>query len=312
MPPANTSQGGRGGQGTARNPLAPSSTSTAGIDGQAAAGLNTTDQAIEDLLDTMNQTLKTLGSTFESLGKQTVTVASLSPRIEAAHEIHRTGEQLQMRQTAQDKRLKDMSEVLKANVKEQRKQWLDAKVNELVAQIVSKKVAHRVDLELNVQIPSALKDEVNEYKRRIAQVKVKLHNSEAKRKNSLIPPYAPSGDEPLDYLLPPLSESQIDMPPRPALFPPNLRALLQLNSQQLSSLLQLYGIEEVTEVTAASPLSPGGAAREQNLNQFMSFIGVGLLALPPPAVAEGAEGNFLMSPVVTRRHGWRPFEGTRV
>ncbi|KAH9918811.1 uncharacterized protein B0H18DRAFT_1122884 [Fomitopsis serialis] len=274
-----TSQGGQGGQGTG-NPPASSPTSP-NADGQA--GQNPELQAVNELLSTMKLTLTTLGSTFDSLGKQTVSVASLCPRIEAAREIHQTGEQLKERQKKQDDRMKELQEALAANVKEQREKWLNARVNGIVAEIVRK--------ELNVQIPNELKNEVNEYKRRILQVKIQLHNSDAKRRNSLLHSPSHAGDEQLHYLLPPLAAGVLELPKCPAFFPSRFNGLFKLTTKSSSRSYK------------PSPLSPGGAVREENLNRFMEFIGIGLLALSTSA--ESGE-TFLKSPVVTRRPGW-PF-----
>ncbi|KAH9917559.1 uncharacterized protein B0H18DRAFT_34540 [Fomitopsis serialis] len=301
----NLSQGGQGGQGSG-GPPASSPTSPPNADGQATASQNPELLAVNELLSTMKLTLTTLGSTFDSLGKQTVSVASLCPRIEAAREIHETGEQLKERQKKQDDRMKELQEALAANVKEQREKWLNARVNGIVAEIVSKEVPRRVDYQLNVQIPNELKNEVNEYKRRILQVKIQLHNSDAKRRNSLLHSPSPAGDGQLSHLLPPLAAGVLELPKCPAFFPPRLNGLFKLSAQEVISLLQAYGIEECTDAAAASPLSPGGAAREENLNRLMQFIGVGLLVVPPLSPSPEGGESFLKSPVVTRRPGW-PF-----
>ncbi|KZT69713.1 hypothetical protein DAEQUDRAFT_726374 [Daedalea quercina L-15889] len=308
---ATTSQGRQGGQSARNKPASSPASEPSGQDQNNTAGhdmtnpttsLSPEEQAVGDLLATMKQTMGTLGNTFDLLGKQTVTVASICPRIEAAREIHSTGEQLKLRQKEQDQRLSGLKEQLAANVKEQRENWLNDKVNKLVSEFVGKEVARRVDEQLRLQISNDLK-EINQYKRRILQVKLKLHNSEARRRNSLLLGL-PSGEEPLNKVLPPLADNQLELPLPPILFPTTMQGLLQLNSQQVSSLLNTYKIEECTDIPAGSPLSPGGALREANLNRFMSFIGVGLFAISPVfASAEGGEGA-IRSPVVTRRHGW--------
>lgn len=113
----------------------------------------------------------------------------------------------------------------------------------------------------------------------------------------------------------------MDFPKHPAHFPKTVADLFQLNTSRVIALLKEYGIAEVTEIAAASPLSPGGAAREEYLNLFMSFIGVRLsltspwqarlhtttqvgLFIPPLSATTANSPSGLMSPVITRRHAW--------
>lgn len=89
-------QNGQDGQGSGKPPV-PSPPLPSSVNGPAgtptAVRSDTTSlspveqQAVDDLLSTMKQTLSTLGNTFEALGKQTVTVASISPRVAAAREV---------------------------------------------------------------------------------------------------------------------------------------------------------------------------------------------------------------------------------
>lgn len=83
----------KNGQGSRRQPkLPPLSTNDPAATPTATASDDTTlspteQQAVDDLFSTMKQTLTTLGHTFDALGKQTVTVASISPRVAAAREV---------------------------------------------------------------------------------------------------------------------------------------------------------------------------------------------------------------------------------
>ncbi|EPS93895.1 hypothetical protein FOMPIDRAFT_101378 [Fomitopsis schrenkii] len=258
-------------------------------------------QAVDDLFSTMKQTLTTLGNTFDALGKQTVTVASISPRVAAARELQRTGEQLRERQRRQEARVEELKKALSTNVKDQQ-ELLNKKADELVAEFVGKEVPSRVEKELTALISIDIKQQLTDYKRRILEVKVNLHNSEARRKNALLLGLSP-GTEPLTPLLPPLAADKMKLPEHPALFPKTVGSLFQLNTVQLSALLKEYRIEECTEVEAASPLSPSVATREENLNRLMSFIGVGLFIPPLSATTENSPSG-LKSPVVTRRHAW--------
>ncbi|KAI0715855.1 hypothetical protein C8Q72DRAFT_891686 [Fomitopsis betulina] len=301
-------QNGQDGQGSGKPPV-PSPPLPSSVNGPAgtptAVRSDTTSlspveqQAVDDLLSTMKQTLSTLGNTFEALGKQTVTVASISPRVAAARELQRTGEQLRERQRRQEARLDALKQALVTNVKDQREIWLDKKADELVAEIVSKEVPSRVNQQLTTLVSGDIKQQLIDYKRRILEVKVDLHNSEARRKNDLILGLTPAS-QPLTPLLPPLPAGKTDLPKPPALFPKTVGSLFQLDAPKLSMLLKEYGI---TEIVAASPPSPGGTAREENLNRFMSFIGVGLF-IPPLSPTKENSASGLRSPVVTRRPAW--------
>ena len=166
-------QTGRNGQGTGKQsaPLStlpstansPAATPTAVTSDANAPTLNSAEQqAVDELFATMKQTLATLGNTFDALGKQTVAVASISPRVAAAREVRllsvcaelsalifgvqlqQTHEKFRERQERQQQRLDELKVSLMADVKDQREKWLQKKVDELVNEIVRNEVPRRV------------------------------------------------------------------------------------------------------------------------------------------------------------------------
>ena len=101
-----------------------------------------------------------------------------------------------------------------------------------------------------------------------------LSSSEARRKNALLS----SGNELLSPLRPRrLPPGKIELPEPPALLPKTIAGLVRLETPQISALLKEYEIEECKATPAASPLSPGGAVREANLDRLMVFLGVSRL-----------------------------------
>ncbi|OBZ69832.1 hypothetical protein A0H81_10561 [Grifola frondosa] len=129
---------------------------------------------------------------------------------------------------------------------------------------------------LTAKLPASLREEVEQYKRQITEVKVSLHNSEARRYNALI--RSTAFDEPLRPLLLPLmspapasgttavtsasppssSKTPIGASATPELtplipsplFPLNLSSLISMEPSEARALVKEYGlIKPGTEAT---------------------------------------------------------------
>ncbi|KAH8087875.1 hypothetical protein BXZ70DRAFT_875678, partial [Cristinia sonorae] len=236
-------------------------------------------EAVEELLGTMKLTLTALGSTFDTLGEQTLHVAALGPAIDANHQISLVRKQLEDQHKRQEARMVEVKAMLKEEVLDPR---LQEKLREIasvvVKEIVRREIAERVRKELQEQIPQDMREQAARYKRQLMEVKASLHNSEARRYNALI--RSSALDEPLQPLLRPFSKIDLTPPTPSPLFPRDITGLMRLSPNEARTLVRDYGLEPLTipetsfvesfETRKNEPQS----SREEDLNRFMSYIGV--------------------------------------
>ncbi|KAI0072415.1 hypothetical protein K474DRAFT_1667839 [Panus rudis PR-1116 ss-1] len=158
----------------------------------------------------MKSTCKVLGSTFEVLGEQTMRVAALGPAIDAKRQISSARKSMDEQFKRQEKRMLEVKTMLKDKLLDETfKGHMRDVVSEIVAEIVKREIAERVRIQLQEQIPQAMRDQVVEYQQKILEVKTSLYNSEARRHNALI--QSNSLDEPLKPLLRPM-QSTVNSP----------------------------------------------------------------------------------------------------
>ncbi|KAI0748795.1 hypothetical protein BC629DRAFT_1298285 [Irpex lacteus] len=237
-------------------------------DGGGRGGGNAEDrEVVDELLGTMKQMLGTLGATFDTLGEQTVKVATLPAAMEAVSQISSVRKQLDDQHKRQEQRMQDMKTLLLEEVRTKLYSRLRETASEIVREVVQREIAERVRVQLQEQIPKKLREDVVSYKRQIMEVKVSLHNSEARRHNALI--RANSLDEPLMPLLrpPPLPRSEWNpLTPSP-LFPRDLTSLIRLGTEEARALMREYGLVREEE------------SREESINRFLAYIGVSRIVL---------------------------------
>ncbi|KAI0753324.1 hypothetical protein C8Q80DRAFT_507067 [Daedaleopsis nitida] len=161
-----------------------------------------TAEAVSALLQTMQHTLGSLGKTFDLMGHQTMCVASLGPAVDAVFQITAVRGELDDQNQREQIRMQEVKIALQDKVKCHLRETLRSRVTQIVADIVRTAVADRVKHELTARIPSSLREDITEYKRRNLEVKTNLINSEARRHNALI--RASGLEEPLQPLLRPL------------------------------------------------------------------------------------------------------------
>ncbi|KAH9946436.1 hypothetical protein B0H21DRAFT_693650 [Amylocystis lapponica] len=250
----------------------------------AAAPIAADVQAVGELLDTMKLTLNAMAATFDTLSEQTTKVAELGPTIDAMHQIRLVRKQLSEQHQRQEERMQGVKKLLSEDLKVQLRDYLTPQVNLIVKEIIQREVAERVQRQLRAQVPEKLREEVKHYKHQITTVKHSLHNSEARRHNSLI---CSSGlDEPLRPLLRPLP-----MPTPSPLFPHDLASLTRLEPEAIKALLNDYGLVASAPHRAESPEGSSAAPAKkvrfevavdeedkmsfrENMNRFIQYIGV--------------------------------------
>ncbi|KAI0752988.1 hypothetical protein C8Q80DRAFT_488697 [Daedaleopsis nitida] len=169
----------------------------------ASSNRDPTASAVSELLKTMQNTLGSLGRTFDLLGDQTMHVASLGPAVDALFQITAVRGDIDDQHAREEDRMQQVKTALQDKVKGHLRETLKPKVNQIVAEVVKQAVADRVQRELAARIPSSLRQEIQEYKWQILRVKTSLHNSEARRHNAMI--RATGLEEPLQPLLRPLN-----------------------------------------------------------------------------------------------------------
>ncbi|KAF9812300.1 hypothetical protein IEO21_06242 [Rhodonia placenta] len=253
---------------------------------QSATGVSAPNMhVIHELLHAFKATLGTLGSTIDILGEQPERLSEVSQAIDAEHQIRVVREQVEQQHGAQEEEMQKVKKFVSDEVKAQVRDALRAQVNRIVSGIVQKEITKRIQAQLAVQIPSKLREDAREFKQKLLEAKINLHNSEARRMNALVPSTAL--DEPLGKLLRPSSASSrgmqgaaqgiIDLPTPSPLFPANASALINLKHDDLRRLLHEYQLTEARPIAQGKP-SPGllrQDLKEQDINTFLSFIGVG-------------------------------------
>lgn len=286
---------------------------------QSATGVSAPNMhVIHELLHAFKATLGTLGSTIDILGEQPERLSEVSQAIDAEHQIRVVREQVEQQHGAQEEEMQKVKKFVSDEVKAQVRDALRAQVNRIVSGIVQKEITKRIQAQLAVQIPSKLREDAREFKQKLLEAKINLHNSEARRMNALVPSTAL--DEPLGKLLRPSSASSrgmqgaaqgsdfvgavggsvIDLPTPSPLFPANASALINLKHDDLRRLLHEYQLTEARPIAQGKP-SPGllrQDLKEQDINTFLSFIGITFSILASAPVA-GKHSN-PPSPLLTR------------
>ncbi|CCM00157.1 uncharacterized protein FIBRA_02185 [Fibroporia radiculosa] len=254
---------------------------------------------IEDLLGCMKSTLSVLGATFDSLSAQTVKVTELVPTIGALHQIEGVRAQFDEQKKVQEERMQAVKEQIADEMKNLVRTRLKDQVGVIVRAVVKREVASRVQKQLQLHIPGTLKEELEEYKRHVIEVKRSLHNAEAKRHNALI--RSASLDEPLHPLLRPLEQVQgsrpaydLEPPTASRSFPRDIEMLIKSPHNVVKELLRDYGLVEPTKRKGETQ----HGSREEDINRFMSFIGVGF-QLVPSSPTQGGQWQ-PQSPLLTR------------
>ncbi|SJK97244.1 uncharacterized protein ARMOST_00495 [Armillaria ostoyae] len=215
-------------------------------------------------LKEMNQRLKGM---YESIETQTEKSATLGPVIKAGEKIATLKLRLEKQIADHDAALVTVRAELETRVKERLEGRLRQYVTDEVRTSVAKKIEKKVEQELKTQIPQSLRNQTTGHARQMAEIKMHLHNSEARRINATL-----TRKEKLRPLIPSHGTS-----PSP-LFPTNIDTCLAMSGKDIQQLVKVY------ELDKGSPVSPGGISREENINKFLDHIGAPFHVLPAPTV----------------------------
>ncbi|KAK0213064.1 hypothetical protein DFS33DRAFT_1269709 [Desarmillaria ectypa] len=231
-------------------------------------------------LKEMNQQLKGM---YESIETHTERAATLGPVIKAGSDIATLKSRLEKQIAEHDAELLSVRKQLETQVKERLEGRLSQYVTEEIRASVAQKIENKVRQELEKQIPQDLRDQTNKHMRQMVEIKTHLYNSEARRINA-----ASTRKEKLRPLIPSNGRTSPS-----SLFPNNIDACLAMSGKDVKQLLKDY------ELDKASPVSPGGISREENLNKFLDHIGAPYHVLPPSNTSPKA--NRLVAPILITR-----------
>lgn len=232
----------------ARSPAtSPTSLAVEGVPTQTIPTVARDLGVVDELLGTMRQMLGTLSATVDTLGEQTIKVATLPAAMAAVEQIAAAKHELDAHQRQQEQIMMEFKQHLLDEVRTRLYARLKDTASAIVKEIVQKEIADRVRKQLREQIPQSMRDEVLRYKHQIMEVQVSLHNSEARRHNALI--RSNSLDEPLRPLLRP---------------PPSLEGMFPRHALPADERHTPSGIGD-TDDASALPLSPSARRRKTSI-----------------------------------------------
>ncbi|KDQ55183.1 hypothetical protein JAAARDRAFT_37715 [Jaapia argillacea MUCL 33604] len=160
-------------------------------------------QAVQELLASMQRQLTVMGTTFELIGAHATKLAVLAPVIEAEKQIQQIRHEGTMQLKKQEQRIADVKHGLAGVISDHVAKELQPRVAEIIKGVVAGRVKEKVHQELTSQISSSLIGQLRVNQLRLLDVKMALHNSEARRYNATL--RTNSLQEPLRPLLRPLA-----------------------------------------------------------------------------------------------------------
>lgn len=208
--------------------------------------------AVNELLMLMKTNLNTLGATFDSLGEQSAKVATLGPAMDTAHQVHQLRRQMRNQEKHQDSRITDIRTLVRDQLKVQIAEHMREQIDEQIKAEIALQVKGEVTNQIETHLPIPLAIQAAESQEQLAEVRVSLQNSEARRHNGHLG--RTNLDEPIAPLMLPDGNPSAN-------FPATLRALFSFEPDTIRGLVKEYGLQE-------------HAIREGNVNRFMAFIGV--------------------------------------
>ncbi|KAJ7594638.1 hypothetical protein C8J56DRAFT_927266 [Mycena floridula] len=211
-------------------------------------------RAVGDLLSSMKKTLVTLETTFTALGQETEQVAALAPSIKTSEQLIDLRCDLDAQIQKQQSDIENVKRLLEIKVKAAMEGEIRARMKKKILESIA--VKERVKLQLSRGIPDHLRQQANQHKEQILEIKTHLHNSEARRYNSQL---QSSSKDHLRPLLRPVSA--LDTPSESPLFPSNVADLFRMSEHDARQLVEEYGIEDA-------------GRDDSNINKFISHIGL--------------------------------------
>ncbi|OBZ69690.1 hypothetical protein A0H81_10460 [Grifola frondosa] len=217
--------------------------------------------AFRDVVGAMKVTLTTLRPTFKTLNEQSAKMSTVGPTMDQASVHMRTLQnQIRAQEKKQDLRVQEVKDTIKNDIKKTVAEQKKAQIQESIRKEIAKQVKEQMDAQILEHMPMPLKQQAEESKQQLVEVKRALMNSEARRANSVL--CASNLDDPLAVLKPDGTKSR--------LYPSDLRSLFSYESKSIQALLKDYELVQ-------------HELREKNLNRFMTHIGISFQMVLMPA-----------------------------
>jgi len=141
--------------------------------------------ALADMFVTMKKALLSMTGSLEQLGNQSERMVSFALDVKAADQLKRLRFALDEQIEKQKEEVEGIRLALESKIKLEVEGRIRDQLRETVNVFVRERVQEKVQEELAKQIPDGLRQQVMDHQRQILEVKTTLHNSEARRYNSL-------------------------------------------------------------------------------------------------------------------------------
>jgi hypothetical protein len=235
--------------------LQPSPTSTVSGDAEAPYDFPKPKGTI-DLLSVADNTCNIFEMALAALALQATRLSDLNPVLEAEEQLDKLYKALDERKDAQSDRVSKLKTDA-AEAGKQIKKLLQSAVAQLVKSKVQKEMTNIVMKQLEIHFPQKLRDDIKHNRRVTSQVKLDMHNSEARRNNALALQRKDSPKQKLEKL------HRSNKYPTPSLsFPENLAGLYSLSEDDVKKLLKDYRLD-----------FDSGGDRVLLINRFLIHIG---------------------------------------
>ncbi|KAJ7169165.1 hypothetical protein C8R43DRAFT_982528 [Mycena crocata] len=207
----------------------------------------------QGLIQNMKSTLEALDETLGQLHGQTMQIALLGGEPQIAQDIQNVRRQLMDQDRRQKEGIQEIKLILNHVLQCEVVELLKKQVDEDVAREIEQLVEEQVAACLRNHIPHELQEEVARQERTLEQVRREFHNSESRRSNATL--RSSHEDDTLHVIY--KTDGSV-----PAAFPPNLKALFEMDAPTSRSLMTEYEMQDCSD------------SRERNLNRLMQFFGV--------------------------------------
>ncbi|KAF9049883.1 hypothetical protein BJ165DRAFT_1454572 [Panaeolus papilionaceus] len=142
--------------------------------------------AIADLFATMKKTLATMTDAFDQFGSQAEKMVSVSHDIKAAEQLKLVRLALEQQIQKQAADVAELRSALQAKIKQAVEEKIRKDLCSMVREKVQQQIQERVSQELAQQIPADLPQQVTSHRQQVGEVKVTLHNTEARHYNATL------------------------------------------------------------------------------------------------------------------------------
>lgn len=216
------------------------------------------EEQVRDVLGSMMDTLsvlqKALGTTAKELSQHSSRIQHIGGDFDHAGQIESLQRHMAIFDRKQDDQMENIKNLLRNVYKTEIIPFVEAEIERQITERLEAQVEEEVEACLMVLVPEILQQQLLEHQLQLEEVEISLHNSEARRANSLL-----RSDHLFDAIVP---LKKPDGTGVSELFPKDLAGLFSLSGEEAMQLVEEYGLPNV------------GESRERNLNRFLQHCGV--------------------------------------